>query len=159
RRLGLVGMADPLRRGAAELVKALQRAGIAVVMLTGDQRATALAIAGELGISGKDGAEIIEGDELGAAATGSPSHRIFARLTPAQKLSVIADLQRSGQRVAMIGDGVNDTPALKAADVGITLAASATDIARDVADIVLIGDHLAPVAFAFETGRSVRINM
>jgi Ca2+-transporting ATPase len=110
-------------------------------------------------MSTEHGAAIIEGDELGPGATASPSHRIFARLTPAQKLRVIADLQRSGQRVAMIGDGVNDTPALKAADVGITLAASATDIARDVADIVLLGDDLAPLRFAFETGRSVRINM
>jgi P-type Ca2+ transporter type 2C len=158
--LGLVGMADPLRRGAAELVQALRRAGIGTVMLTGDQRATAVAIAAELGISAASEAEIIEGDALdSAAATPSRSHRIFARLTPAQKLRVIADLQRSGQRVAMIGDGVNDTPALKAADVGITLAASATDIARDVADIVLVGADLAPLAYAFETGRSVRINM
>jgi Ca2+-transporting ATPase len=157
--LGLVGMADPLRRGAAELVAALRRAGIATVMLTGDQRATAVAIATELGISAASDKDIIEGDQLDAATTAAPSHRIFARLTPAQKLRVIADLQQSGQRVAMIGDGVNDTPALKAADVGITLATSATDIARDVADIVLLGDDLAPLRFAFETGRSVRINM
>jgi len=157
--LGLVGMADPLRRGAAELVEALRRAGIATVMLTGDQRATAVAIATELGISAASDKDIIEGDQLDAATTAAPSHRIFARLTPAQKLRVIADLQQSGQRVAMIGDGVNDTPALKAADVGITLASSATDIARHVADIVLLGDDLAPLRFAFETGRSVRINM
>src|SRR5437773_11545466 len=78
---------------------------------------------------------------------------------PAQKLQVVADLQRSGQRVAMIGDGVNDTPALKVADVGITLAASATDIARDVADVVLLGEDLAPLAFAFEAGRSVHSNI
>jgi len=128
-------------------------------MLTGDQRATALAIAAELGLSPDRETEVIEGDQLGASETQAASHRTFARLTPAQKLQVIAALQRSGKRVAMIGDGVNDTPALKAADVGITLATSATDIARDVADIVLLGDDLAPLAFAFETGRSVRINM
>ena len=157
--LGLVGMADPLRRGAAELVEMLRHAGIATVMLTGDQRATALAIAAEVSISTEHEAAIVEGDELGPGATASPSHRVFARLTPAQKLRVIADLQRAGQRVAMIGDGVNDTPALKAADVGITLATSATEIARDLADIVLVGDDLKPLAFAFETGRSVRINM
>ena len=157
--LGMVGMADPLRRGAAELVQKLRGAGIATAMLTGDQRATAVAIAAELGISAVEDAEIIEGDQLGAAAAPVRSHRIFARLTPAQKLQVIAELQRSGQRVAMIGDGVNDTPALRAADVGITLAASATDVARDVADIVLLGEDLAPLAFAFETGRSVRLNM
>jgi Ca2+-transporting ATPase len=156
--LGLVGMADPIRRGAAELVHALQRAGIATVMLTGDQRATAVAIAAELGLSSRD-AEIVEGDQLGVSTAQGNSARIFARLTPAQKLQVIADLQRSSQRVAMIGDGVNDTPALKVADVGITLAASATDVARDVADIVLLGDDLAPLAFAFEAGRSVHGNI
>jgi Ca2+-transporting ATPase len=157
--LGLVGMADPIRRGAAELVHALQRAGIATVMLTGDQRATAVAIAAELGLSPSGDAEIVEGDQLGISAMPGNAPRIFARLTPAQKLQVIADLQRSGQRVAMVGDGVNDTPALKVADVGITLAASATDIARDVADIVLLGDDLAPLAFAFEAGRSVHGNI
>jgi Ca2+-transporting ATPase len=157
--LGLVGMADPLRRGAAELVQVLQRAGIATVMLTGDQRATAVAIAAELGLSPDDDRAVAEGDQLSASAVPASSHRIFARLTPAQKLQVVADLQRSGRRVAMIGDGVNDTPALKVADVGITLAASATDIARDVADIVLLGEDLAPLAFAFEAGRSVRTNI
>jgi Ca2+-transporting ATPase len=157
--LGLVGMADPIRRGAAELVHTLQRAGIATVMLTGDQRATAVAIAAELGLSPDGQAEIIEGDQLGASAMPGNSPRIFARLTPAQKLQVVADLQRSGQRVAMVGDGVNDTPALKVADVGITLAASATDIARDVADVVLLGEDLAPLAFAFEAGRSVHGNI
>ena len=157
--LGLVGMADPMRRGAAELVQKLRRAGIATAMLTGDQRATAIAIAAEVGLSAEGDAEIVEGDQLETGAASARSHRIFARLTPTQKLQVIAELQRSGQRVAMIGDGVNDTPALRAADVGITLAASATDVARDVADIVLLGDDLSPLAFAFETGRSVRLNM
>jgi Ca2+-transporting ATPase len=157
--LGLVGMADPIRRGAAELVHVLQRAGIATVMLTGDQRATAVAIATELGLSPNSDAEVVEGDQLSSSAIPGNSRRIFARLTPTQKLQVIADLQRSGQRVAMVGDGVNDTPALKVADVGITLAASATDIARDVADIVLLGEDLAPLAFAFEAGRSVHGNI
>jgi Ca2+-transporting ATPase len=157
--LGLVGMADPIRRGAAELVRALRRAGIATVMLTGDQRATAAAIATELGLSADGAGEVIEGDRLDGAPIDAGAHCIFARLTPAQKLQVVADLQRSGRRVAMIGDGVNDTPALKVADVGITLAASATDIARDVADLVLLGEDLAPLALAFEAGRSVHVNI
>src|SRR6202035_4256816 len=103
--------------------------------------------------------DVIESDRLAAELIAASTHRIFARLTPAQKLQVVADLQRSGQRVAMVGDGVNDTPALKVADVGITLAASATDIARDVADLVLLGEDLAPLALAFETGRSVHVNI
>ena len=156
--LGLVGMADPLRPGAAELVRALRRAGIATVMLTGDQRATALAIATEVGLANGD-AQVIEGDRLDDQPIAAADQHIFARLTPAQKLEVIAALQRSGARVAMIGDGVNDTPALKIADVGITLAASATEIARDVADIVLAGDDLSPLALAFERGRSVHVNI
>ncbi|HEX3537925.1 MAG TPA: HAD-IC family P-type ATPase [Stellaceae bacterium] len=156
--LGLVGMADPIRRGAAELIAAFRRAGIATVMLTGDQRATALAIAGEVGLTNGD-AEVVEGDALDEASIGSASPAIFARLTPAQKLQVVAALQRSGRRVAMIGDGVNDTPALKVADVGITLATSATDVARDIADIVLLGDDLRPLALAFEEGRAVHANL
>jgi Ca2+-transporting ATPase len=156
--LGLVGMADPLRPGAAELVRALRRAGIAMVMLTGDQRATALAIATEVGLANGN-AQVIEGDRLDDQPIAAADQHIFARLTPAQKLEVIAALQRSGARVAMIGDGVNDTPALKIADVGITLAASATEIARGVADIVLAGDDLSPIALAFERGRSVHVNI
>jgi len=154
--LGLVGMADPLRRGAVRLVRDLGRAGIATVMLTGDQRATAVAIAAELGLSAQG---VIEGDELEADPAAAASHRIFARLTPAQKLQVVAALQRAGRRVAMVGDGVNDSPALKVADVGITLAASASEIARDVADIILVGEDLAPLALAFERGRAVHVNM
>lgn len=157
--LGLVGMADPIRRGAAELIAALRRGGIATVMLTGDQRATALAIGAEIGLTENGATEVIEGDALDEAAIGRRSPAIFARLTPAQKLQVIAALQRSGHRVAMIGDGVNDTPALKVADVGITLAASATDVARDIADIILLGDDLAPLALAFEEGRAIHANL
>ena len=156
--LGLVGMADPIRRGARELIAAFRRAGIATVMLTGDQRATALAIAAEVGLT-ETGAAVIEGDALDEIAIARGSPAIFARLTPAQKLQVVAALQRSGRRVAMVGDGVNDTPALKVADVGITLAASATDVARDIADIVLLGDDLAPLALAFEEGRAVHANL
>jgi P-type Ca2+ transporter type 2C len=156
--LGLVGMADPIRPGAAELVRAFRRAGIATVMLTGDQRATALAIAAEVGLINGH-AEVIEGDQLDDAPIAAADQHIFARLNPAQKLQVIAALQRSGARVAMIGDGVNDTPALKAADVGITLAASATDVARGIADIVLVGEDLRPLTLAFERGRSVHVNI
>jgi P-type Ca2+ transporter type 2C len=156
--LGLVGMADPIRPGAAELVRAFRRAGIATVMLTGDQRATALAIAAEVGLTNGH-AEVIEGDQLDERPIAAADQHIFARLNPAQKLQVIAALQRAGERVAMIGDGVNDTPALKAADVGITLAASATDVARGIADIVLVGDDLSPLALAFERGRSVHVNI
>lgn len=158
--LGMVGMADPIRPGAAELVRTLRHAGIATVMLTGDQPATAAAIAAEAGLAPEGGAELVELNGLAAVPAGAVgSHCIFARLTPAQKLEVVAGLQRSGMRVAMIGDGVNDSPALKAADVGITLAASATVTARDIADIVLLGEDLAPLVEAFASGRAVRGNI
>jgi Ca2+-transporting ATPase len=157
--LGMVGMADPLRRGAVDLVQALQRAGVGLVMLTGDQRATAVAIAAELGLSPDGKAEVIEGDRLENPTSTVERPRIYARLTPAQKLEVIGDLQRAGLRVAMLGDGVNDTPALKVADVSVTLASSATDAARDIADMVLLGDDLSPMIRAFETSRSVRDNI
>ncbi len=157
--LGLAGMADPTRGGARHLVQTLQRAGIATVMLTGYQPATALAIAAEVGLSGNGSPEIIEGDALDSAPPFSRGqNRIFAPLAPAQKLRIVADLQRSGLRVAMIGDGVNDSPALKIADVGITLATSASGAACGVADIVLLGDDLSPLAAAFASGRSVRRN-
>src|SRR4051812_24498161 len=107
--LGLVGMADPIRPGAVELVRAFRRAGIATVMLTGDQRATALAIAAEIGLANGH-AKVIEGDRLDEVPLQAADQHIFARLTPAQKLEVIAGLQRSGARVAMVGDGVYDTP-------------------------------------------------
>ena len=157
--LGLVGMADRIRGGAAELVRGLQRAGIATAMLTGDQRATALAIAAEAGLAAAGRIDVVEGDRLDAGHHDGAAPRVYARLAPAQKLQVIADLQHAGLRVAMVGDGVNDTPALKAADVGITLAASATAVARDVADIVLLGDDLRPLFDAFATGRAVRGNV
>lgn len=156
--LGLVGMADAIRPGAAELIKALHRAGISTVMLTGDQQATAVAIAAELGIS-----EPLSGDMTMETASGivpvPGTHRIFARLTPAEKLEVVGRLQRAGMRVAMVGDGVNDTPALKMADVGITLAVSATEAARDISDIVLLGDNLAPLSDGFTRGRAVHGNI
>ena len=157
--LGLVGMADPLRRGAADLVLALKRAGIGIVMLTGDQRATAIAIARELGLLPDGQTEVIEGDWLATPTPTIERPRIYARLTPAQKLEVIGNLQRAGLRVAMLGDGVNDTPALKVADVSVTLASSATDAARDIADMVLLGDDLSPMIRAFEMSRSVRDNI
>ena len=156
---GLVGMADPLRRGAVDLVRALQRAGIGIVMLTGDQRATAVAIATELGLLPDGSAKVIEGDRLDVTTPTVEHPRIYARLTPAQKLEVIGGLQRSGLRVAMLGDGVNDTPALKVADVSVTLASSATDAARDIADMVLLGDDLSPMIRAVEMSRSVRDNI
>ena len=160
---GLVGMADPIRKGASNLIGALRRAGVTSVMLTGDQRATAVAIAGELGLSNGGPAEVVEAGQLDEFQTTSDGiadlPRVFARVAPGQKLQLVRKLQRSGRVVAMIGDGVNDTPPLRAADIGIALGRSGVDAARGIADVVLLDDDLASLADAVERGRTVAINI
>jgi Ca2+-transporting ATPase len=160
---GLVGMADPIRLGAPALIAALQHAGVTSVMLTGDQRATAAAVAAELGLANGEAAEIIEGDEVDefTAAPDAKGElpRVFARVSPGQKLQLVRRLQRSGRVVAMIGDGVNDTPPLRAADIGIALGRSGVEAARGVADVVLLEDDLTSLANAIERGRTVAINI
>ena len=159
---GLVGMADPIRKGAPSLIDTFRRAGITSIMLTGDQRATAAAVAAELGLSNGSRAEIVEAAQLEAfeAATdngGLP--RVFARVAPGQKLQLVQKLQRSGRVVAMVGDGVNDTPPLRAADIGIALGRSGGEAARGIADVVLLEDDLASLTDAVERGRTVAINI
>jgi Ca2+-transporting ATPase len=164
---GLVGMADPIRKGAPSLIEAFRGAGITSIMLTGDQRATAAAVAAELALSNGTPAEIIEAGQLdefqGAIADGDLPHvdlpRVFARVAPGQKLQLVRRLQRSGRVVAMIGDGVNDTPPLRAADIGIALGRSGVEAARGIADVVLLEDDLASLADAVERGRTVAINI
>lgn len=159
---GLVGMADPIRRGAPELIDVFRRAGVASVMVTGDQRATAVAVAAELGLLAGSPAAIIEAGELDAfTAAPDPGElpRVFARIAPGQKLQLIRMLQRSGLVVAMIGDGVNDTPPLRAADIGIALGRSGVEAARGLADVVLLDDDLTSLAAAVERGRAVAVNI
>jgi len=159
---GLVGMADPIRKGAPSLIDAFRRAGITSIMLTGDQRATAAAVAAELRLSNGSRAEIVEAAQLeafeAATADGDLS-RVFARVAPGQKLQLVKKLQRSGRVVAMIGDGVNDTPPLRAADIGIALGRSGVEAARGIADVVLLEDDLASLTDAVERGRTVAINI
>jgi Ca2+-transporting ATPase len=151
--VGLVGMADPLRRGMAELIAGLKEAGIRAVMITGDQPETAAAIGRELGLDRLvDNAAL---DRPGQPIDGT----VFARVAPAQKLDIIRALQRRGLAVAMIGDGVNDTPSLKAADIGITLESAGTEAARQVADVVLLADDLTGVIRGIEHGRAVHANL
>ena len=151
--VGLAGMADPLRDGMAELIGHLDQAGIRAAMITGDQPETAAAIGRELGLGGLVAIEAIERPDqpIGGA--------VFARVAPAQKLDIVRALQRRGLAVAMIGDGVNDTPSLKAADIGITLESAGTEAARQVADIVLLGDDLTGLIRGIEHGRTVHANL
>jgi Ca2+-transporting ATPase len=135
---GLVGLHDPPRPFAREAVAALREAGIHTMMLTGDQEATAVAVARALGIS---------------------ENAVYSRVTPETKLDIVRDLQEQGRIVAMTGDGVNDGPALKAADVGVAMGERGTDLARAVADVVLEHDDLPSLVQAIAEGRTLHDNI
>ncbi|WP_425452584.1 cation-translocating P-type ATPase [Methylobacterium radiodurans] len=160
--LGLVGMSDPPRPEAREAVARARAAGIRPMMLTGDDPRTAAAIAAEIGIPG-DGT-VLSGADLEAlspqgldAAVRTIS--VYARVAPAHKLRIVRALQRNGLIVAMTGDGVNDAPALKAAEIGIAMGVTGTDVSREAADIVLADDNFATIVAAVEEGRSIFANI
>jgi magnesium-transporting ATPase (P-type) len=155
---GLMGMQDPPRPHARAAIDRCRRAGIRVVMITGDHVATARAVAEDLGMSeaataltGVD----VEGMDDDALRAGVLEVDVFARVAPEHKLRVVRSLQSHGQVVAVTGDGVNDGPALKAADVGVAMGRSGTDVAREASDMVLTDDHFASIANAVEEGRVV----
>jgi P-type Ca2+ transporter type 2C len=161
RYLGLVGLRDPLRAGSADAIRAAASAGIRTVMLTGDQRATAEAIARQARLDG----EVIEGRELARVlAAPDAAHRlgriaVIARVAPADKVAVVDALRRHGEVVAMAGDGINDAPALRAADVGIAVGARSSDVARQTADVVLERADLRSILAAVAEGRAVQDNL
>ncbi len=155
--LGLQGMLDPPRPGVREAISGCQRAGIRVIMVTGDHARTALAIGQALGISSPEG-PVLTGTELETMSDEEVREAvrrtsIFARVSPHHKLRIVKALQSHGEVVAITGDGVNDAPALKAADVGVAMGASGTDIAREAADIVLADDNFVSIYAAVEEGR------
>jgi Ca2+-transporting ATPase len=159
--LGLVGMTDPLRPGVPELLKVFHRAGISPVMITGDQRGTAAAIASSLDL-GNGELRIVDSAELANHAIApelSSVPHVFARVTPAQKLQIVRALQNMGLVVAMTGDGINDSPALKAADIGVAMGHSGSEAAREVAEIVLQDDNLTSLLPAIEQGRTTYTNI
>ena len=162
--LGLIGMADPMRPGMKELVARFHRSGIDTIMLTGDQSPTAYAIGKALGLSGDKPIEILDSTSLtdiDPEALRGLSQRVhvFARVSPAHKLQIVQALQDAGRIVAMTGDGVNDGPALKAADIGIAMGSSGTDVAREVADVVLEDDNLEAMVVAVGHGRTIYDNI
>ena len=162
--LGLIGMADPIREGVAQAIEALHQAGVRTVMITGDQSPTAYAIGHELQLSRDEPLEILDATHLGEMDTEAlkalaQRAHVFARVSPAHKLMIVQALQQSGQVVAMTGDGINDGPALKAADVGIAMGRTGTDIAREVADVVLEEDNLDTLIIAIRDGRTTYINI
>ncbi|MFZ5447432.1 MAG: HAD-IC family P-type ATPase [Thermodesulfobacteriota bacterium] len=162
--LGIVGMADPIREGVGEAIAAFHAAGIETIMITGDQSPTAYAIGKELNLSREDRLEILDSTHLAdidpetLKALAKRAH-VFARVSPAHKLQIVQVLQEAGKVVAMTGDGINDGPALKAADVGIAMGSTGTDIAREVADVVLEEDNLDTMIIAIRDGRTTYNNI
>ncbi len=162
--LGLIGMADPIRDGVRGLIETFHRAGIDTVMITGDQSPTAYAIGKELNLSGGNPLEILDSTHLSnidpevMKALSGKVH-VFARVSPAHKLQIVQALQRAGKVVAMTGDGINDGPALKAADIGIAMGHTGTDVAREVADVVLEDDNLETMIIAVQHGRTIYNNI
>ncbi|HWT10617.1 MAG TPA: HAD-IC family P-type ATPase [Roseomonas sp.] len=160
--LGLLGLADPPRPEARAAVAACRAAGIRVVMMTGDHAATGVAIAAELGIAAAPraltGAALDALDDAGLAAAVARTD-VFARVSPEQKLRLVEALQRDGTVVAMTGDGVNDAPALKRADIGIAMGLRGTEAARPAAQMVLADDDFASIAAAVREGRTVYDNL
>ncbi len=159
--LGLVGMEDPTRVGAKDVIAQFQRAGVHTVMITGDQSATAQAVGQQIGLANGGGKlEIVDSttlDSVDAHVLEALTQRadVFARVSPAHKLQIVRALQRSGLVVAMTGDGINDGPALKAADVGIAMGVAGSSAAREVADVVLEDDDLRSLVRAIEQGRTI----
>jgi potassium/sodium efflux P-type ATPase len=159
--LGLVGMADPVRPEAPEAVARCRRAGIRVVMITGDHPATAMSVARESGLAAHTvmlGSELPDSDE--ALGTLLSTHGpVVARVAPEQKLRIARALQARGEVVAMTGDGVNDAPTLRQADIGVAMGKTGTDVAREAADVVLLDDNFAHIVEAVEEGRAAFDNV
>jgi P-type Ca2+ transporter type 2C len=163
--LGLVGMFDPPRPAVAAAVATCQRAGIRILMITGDYGVTAESIARRIGLIPPDGElRVVNGEEVDRLDDDElreivRTQVLFARATPAQKLRVVEALQADGEVVAVTGDGVNDAPALRRADIGIAMGATGTDVAREAADMVLLDDDFATIVAAVEEGRAVYANV
>jgi sodium/potassium-transporting ATPase subunit alpha len=175
--LGLVAMMDPPRREVPDAIVKCRKAGVRVVMITGDHPLTALAIARKIGLAPEKAAQqpagfvpVIEGSQLDGmsdehlrqlltpARSGEPDP-VFARMAPRHKMRIVSTLKEMGEVVAVTGDGVNDAPALKKADIGVAMGVAGTDVAKETADIILLDDNFATIVSAIEEGRAVYENI
>lgn len=165
---GLVGMSDPPRKGVDRSIRRLMAGGVKVIMITGDAEPTAIAIAKKLGMpinmSSAIGSPVLRGDQLdqmtdGQLAEAMSRISIFARTSPEHKLKIISALQSRGDVVAMTGDGVNDAPALKKADIGVSMGKLGTDVAKEAADMILTDDDFSTILSAIEEGKGIFYNI
>lgn len=161
--LGLVGMIDPPREEVKESIRISQEAGIKVVMITGDHRLTAEAIGKNLGILPEDGLTVTE-SELNAMSDEEFQEKVeniyvYARVSPSLKLKIVQALQAKGHIVAMTGDGVNDAPAIKASDIGVSMGRSGTEVAKEASDLILTDDNFTSIEAAVEEGRGIYDNI
>ena len=161
--VGLAGMADPVRPEARAAVEEFREAGVKTVMVTGDREDTAFAIARELGIA-KKAEECMTGEELSGLSEEVlkkrlPQIRVFAHVAPEHKVRIVLAYRKAGEIVAMTGDGVNDAPSLKAADVGVAMGLNGTDVAKNASDLVLTDDNFATIAKAIALGRGIYENI
>ena len=162
---GLVGLEDPPRPEVPEAIARCDAAGIRVIMVTGDHPHTAQAIAREIGLLKTEQPVVITGDELRRLSPAQlqlaldAPEILFARVAAEQKMHLVEALQKKGEIVAVTGDGVNDAPALKAADIGIAMGLSGTDVAKEAADMILLDDNFASIVSAIEEGRAVFDNL
>lgn len=161
--LGVLGLADPPREGVADALTTCRSAGVAVAMLTGDHPGTARAIADAIGLRGPDSPVVLgrdlPADSIALADLLETGGVVVARVSPEDKLRIAQALQARGHIVAMTGDGVNDVPALHAADIGVAMGRSGTDVAREAADLVLLDDHFASIVAGIEQGRTTFANI
>ncbi len=160
--LGLLGLSDPVRPNVADAIQDCYEAGVRVIMITGDHAHTASSIGREIGLRNPE--SIITGPELATMADATllqrlPTVNCFARMVPEQKLRLVQALQRTGEVVAMTGDGVNDAPALKTAQIGIAMGGRGTDVARESAALVLLDDDFTSIVEAIRTGRRIFDNL
>ena len=161
--IGVVGMIDPPRKEVIKAVETCHEAGIRVVMITGDHKVTAMAIARQLHIF-REGNTVISGQELDDMTDEQLDEAVkncvvFARVSPSDKLRIIQSLKRTGEVAAMTGDGVNDSPALKEADIGVAMGITGTDVAKDAADMILLDDNFTTIEYAIREGRRVYRNI